>query len=231
MPEKGFGYSQATRRLRTLWPRHALRSELHGHPLSSSGRAFKRAIDVLFASFGLFALLPAFLLVALAIKIDSPGPVLFRQTRYGFNGKPFKILKFRSMSVLEDGPTITQATATDNRVTHVGAVIRRTSIDELPQLINVVRGEMSIVGPRPHAAAHDDYFLTRIENYGFRQRLKPGITGWAQVHGYRGETSTLNKMQKRIEYDIWYIDNWSAWLDISILLRTFTEVIRGNNAY
>jgi exopolysaccharide biosynthesis polyprenyl glycosylphosphotransferase len=204
---------------------------LKGHPLNSSGRALKRAVDILFASFGLLALLPAFLLVALAIKIDSPGPVLFRQTRYGFNGKPFKILKFRSMSVLEDGPAIMQATTKDSRVTHVGSVIRRTSIDELPQLINVLLGEMSMVGPRPHAAAHDDYFLTRIENYAVRQRVKPGITGWAQVHGHRGETSTLNKMQKRVEYDIWYINNWSAWLDISILMRTLTEVARGNNAY
>jgi undecaprenyl-phosphate galactose phosphotransferase/putative colanic acid biosynthesis UDP-glucose lipid carrier transferase len=204
---------------------------LKGHPLNSSGRALKRAVDILFASFGLLALLPAFLLVALAIKIDSPGPVLFRQTRYGFNGKPFKILKFRSMSVLEDGPAIMQATTKDSCVTHVGSVIRRTSIDELPQLINVLLGEMSMVGPRPHAAAHDDYFLTRIENYAVRQRVKPGITGWAQVHGHRGETSTLNKMQKRVEYDIWYINNWSAWLDISILMRTLTEVARGNNAY
>jgi exopolysaccharide biosynthesis polyprenyl glycosylphosphotransferase len=175
--------------------------------------------------------MPLLILVALAIKIDSRGPVLFRQTRYGFNGKPFKIFKFRSMSVLEDGATIIQARAGDSRVTRIGALIRKTSIDEIPQLLNVLRGEMSIVGPRPHAAAHDDYYLEQIEDYAFRHHVKPGITGWAQVHGQRGETETLDKMQQRVQYDLWYINNWSLWLDCMIMLRTVSEVVRGENAH
>jgi lipopolysaccharide/colanic/teichoic acid biosynthesis glycosyltransferase len=141
------------------------------------------------------------------------------------------IFKFRSMSVLEDGQAIKQAAVNDSRVTRVGAFIRRASIDEIPQLINVLRGEMSMVGPRPHAAAHDDFFLKEIEQYAFRHHVKPGITGWAQVNGYRGETETLEKMQRRVEHDLWYINNWSLGLDISIMLRTLGEVIRGENAY
>jgi Undecaprenyl-phosphate glucose phosphotransferase len=210
---------------------HSVAIELQRPPLSAYELAFKRAIDVFAAGCGLFILMPLLILVAIAIKIDSRGPVLFMQTRRGFNGKRFKIFKFRSMSVLEDGATIKQATAADNRVTRVGALIRKTSIDEIPQLINVLRGEMSIVGPRPHAVAHDDYFLKQIENYAFRHHVKPGITGWAQVNGQRGETQTLDKMQQRVEYDLWYINNWTVWLDFMIMLRTINEVASGENAY
>jgi len=210
---------------------HSVAIELQRPPLSAYERAFKRAMDILVASFGLLALAPLMVLVAIAIKIDSPGPVLFRQTRRGFNGKRFKIFKFRSMTVLEDGATITQARPTDKRVTRVGAVIRKTSIDEIPQLLNVLFGHMSMVGPRPHAVAHDDYFQQQIENYAFRHHVKPGITGWAQVNGHRGETETVDKMKRRVEYDRWYINNWSFGLDIMIMARTLGEVVRGANAY
>jgi Undecaprenyl-phosphate glucose phosphotransferase len=210
---------------------HSIAIELQRPPLSTAERAFKRAFDILTASCGLVMFMPLLALVALAIKIDSPGPILFKQTRHGFNGKAFKICKFRSMSVLDDGTTIKQATLADSRVTRVGALIRKTSIDEIPQLINVLRGEMSVIGPRPHAVAHDDYYLKQIDKYAFRHHVKPGITGWAQVHGLRGETRTLDKMLQRVEYDLWYINNWSFWLDLVIILRTLGEVVRGENAY
>jgi putative colanic acid biosynthesis UDP-glucose lipid carrier transferase len=204
--------------------------ELQRPPLTPFERGCKRAVDIIAAGCGLIILMPLLMLVAAAIKIDSSGPIFFRQTRQGFNGKAFKIFKFRSMSVLEDGATIVQATVNDCRVTHFGAIIRRSSIDEIPQLINVLRGEMSMVGPRPHAIAHDDYFSERIGNYAFRHHVKPGITGWAQIHGFRGETRTLDKMEQRVEYDLWYINNWSLWLDLEIILRTFAEVFKGENA-
>jgi putative colanic acid biosysnthesis UDP-glucose lipid carrier transferase len=210
---------------------HSIAIKLQRPPHRTCERLFKRAFDVFVASCGLLMLLPLLSLVAAAIKIDSPGPVLFRQTRRGFKGKKFKIFKFRSMSVLDDGETIKQATVGDRRVTRVGRYIRKTSIDEIPQLLNVLRGEMSIIGPRPHAVAHDSYYLKKIEQYAFRQHVKPGITGWAQVHGYRGETRTLDQMRRRVEYDLWYINNWSAWLDLLIILRTIAEVVRGENAY
>jgi len=210
---------------------HSVAIELQRPPLTTYERVFKRTIDILSASCGLLLFSSLLILVAVAIKIDSPGPIFFRQTRHGFNGKRFMIFKFRSMSVLEDGQAIKQATVNDSRVTRVGAFIRRASIDEIPQLINVLRGEMSMVGPRPHAAAHDDFFLKKIEEYAFRHHVKPGITGWAQVNGCRGETETLEKMQRRVEHDLWYINNWSLGLDISIMLRTLGEVIRGENAY
>jgi lipopolysaccharide/colanic/teichoic acid biosynthesis glycosyltransferase len=135
------------------------------------------------------------------------------------------------MSVLEDGTSIIQATQRDRRVTRVGALLRSTSIDEIPQLINVLCGDMSIVGPRPHAVAHDDHFIELIENYAYRHHVKPGMTGWAQVNGYRGETRTLDKMQRRVECDLWYINHWNIWLDFLIMLRTLGEVLRGENAY
>jgi lipopolysaccharide/colanic/teichoic acid biosynthesis glycosyltransferase len=169
--------------------------------------------------------------VAIAIKLDSRGPVLFWQTRRGFNGKPFRIAKFRSMSVLEDGDTIRQATRRDARVTRVGQWLRRTSIDEIPQLFNVLRGEMSLVGPRPHAVAHDDHFIKTVEDYAYRHHVKPGMTGWAQVHGHRGETRTQDAIERRVEHDRWYIANWSVWLDLAIMVRTVGEVLRGRDAY
>jgi putative colanic acid biosysnthesis UDP-glucose lipid carrier transferase len=166
-----------------------------------------------------------------AIKLDSPGPILFRQQRLGFNGCSFQIYKFRTMSVLEDGLSAIQARVDDDRVTRLGKWLRRTSIDELPQLLNVLDGGMSLVGPRPHAVAHDNQFDKLVRNYAFRQRMKPGLTGWAQVHGFRGPTTTTDLIERRVEYDLWYIDNWSLKLDFGILLQTPLEVLRGSNAY
>jgi lipopolysaccharide/colanic/teichoic acid biosynthesis glycosyltransferase len=149
-------------------------------------------------------------------------PVLFTQTRNGFNGRSFRIFKFRTMSVFEDGPQIRQATRNDPRVTSVGRWLRRTSIDELPQLFNVLGGSMSLVGPRPHAVAHNTEYERIVANYAFRYHVKPGISGWAQVNGFRGETSTVNLMEKRVELDLWYVSNWSFWLDVRILWKTLT---------
>ena len=205
--------------------------ELQRAPLNFFERSVKRAIDIVLAGTALIALMPLLTLVAIAIKLDSPGRVIFRQTRHGFNGKPFNILKFRTMTVLEDGDSVKQTVRLDKRVTRVGLWLRRTSIDELPQLINVLNGEMSLVGPRPHAAAHDNYFDQVIANYAFRQRMKPGITGCAQVNGSRGETPTVDAMQRRVQMDIWYIENWSFQLDLVIMFRTIIEIVRGRNAY
>jgi lipopolysaccharide/colanic/teichoic acid biosynthesis glycosyltransferase len=166
------------------------------------------------------------LMIAALIAVETPGPVLFRQTRNGFNGKAFSILKFRSMRVLENGPVIRQVTRDDPRLTRFGRALRRTNIDELPQLFNVLRGEMSLVGPRPHAAAHNSEYERRITTYALRCHVKPGITGWAQVNGYRGETKTVDLMEKRVEFDLWYIKNWSMWLDLKILLLTFIRELR-----
>jgi putative colanic acid biosynthesis UDP-glucose lipid carrier transferase len=205
--------------------------EFRRAPLSLAERFFKRLSDIVCSVGGVIALLPIFLIVALAIKLDSTGPVLFTQTRHGFNGKRFKILKFRTMRVLEDGDTIAQAVRGDSRVTRIGLWLRMTSIDEIPQFFNVLKGDMSIVGPRPHAAAHDNYYADVISQYAFRHHVKPGITGWAQIQGCRGETPTVNSMKERVDRDIWYIDNWSLLLDFYIILRTAVEVIRSRNAY
>ena len=205
--------------------------EFQRSPLAVTERFLKRLLDLVCAITGIVLLMPMFLIVTLAIKFDSPGPALFMQTRHGFNSKRFKILKFRTMSVLEDGHTIKQAVRDDERVTRVGMWLRRTSIDELPQLFNVLIGDMSIIGPRPHAVAHDSYFADLISRYAFRHHVKPGITGWAQVNGYRGETPTVQSMKERVDLDIWYVNNWSLLLDVQILLRTAVELIRGRNAY
>ena len=171
------------------------------------------------------------LLTALAVKLETQGPVLFRQQRSGFNAKRFMIFKFRTMTVMEDGDGVTQATRNDARITNLGAVLRSTSIDELPQLFNVLLGDMSLVGPRPHAVAHDGYYGKLLSDYAFRHHVKPGITGWAQIHGYRGGTSQVALMKKRLDFDLWYIDNWHLWLDLVILVRTCLEVVRHRNAY
>jgi Undecaprenyl-phosphate glucose phosphotransferase len=205
--------------------------EFQRAPLSLSERAVKRLLDIVVGISGIVLLMPMLVIIAIAIKLDSPGAALFRQTRHGFNSRRFKIFKFRTMTELEDGPTVTQAVRGDRRVTRLGAWLRRTSIDELPQLFNVVSGEMSLVGPRPHAAAHDDYYAERISDYAFRHHMKPGITGWAQIRGYRGETPTVQSMKERVDLDIWYIDNWSVALDVRIILSTALEVTRGRNAY
>jgi Undecaprenyl-phosphate glucose phosphotransferase len=200
-------------------------------PLTRLQRAEKRAFDVLAATFGLIALTPLFALVAFAIRLEGPGPVLFRQTRYGFNQEPFRIFKFRTMRTMEDGAQVKAATRGDPRVTRVGAILRRFSVDELPQLVNVLIGDMSIVGPRPHALAHDQRYVERISRYARRHNVKPGITGWAQVNGHRGEIHNDETMQARIDDDLYYVDNWSLWLDVKIVLMTVVSLSAHKNAY
>lgn len=218
-------------RHQTSMPQRLYMVEVQPAPLSVLDRLTKRLLDIIVAVTSLVVLSPAMIFVAVAIKLESKGPVIFRQRRHGFNGKPFVIYKLRSMSVQEDGGTVVQATKQDPRVTRVGRLIRQTSIDELPQLLNVIQGHMSIVGPRPHALVHDYEYGSMIANYAFRHHVKPGITGWAQVQGYRGGTPRLELMERRVALDLWYIDNWSLILDIHIMLRTAFELIRPRNAY
>lgn len=205
--------------------------ELHRGPRTRLEQWAKRAVDIAFAGTASVLFLPLLLMTAFAIKLDSPGPVLFWQRRCGFNGRPFHILKFRTMSVLEDGATIVPAQPADIRITRLGKWLRRTSIDELPQLLNVLRGSMSIVGPRPHAMAHDNQFDKLVVNYAFRQHVKPGLTGWAQVNACRGQMRTVADIKQRVSLDLWYIDNWNFALDFRIMLMTVIEIMRGENAY
>ena len=200
-------------------------------PLTLRDRVVKRAFDIVGASVLLLASLPLFALIALLIKLDSPGPVLFRQRRHGFNHREFRVIKFRTMSTLDDGVLIRQARRNDDRVTRVGRFLRSTNLDEIPQLINVLAGQMSLVGPRPHALAHDNEYEERIRQYARRHKVKPGITGWAQVNGYRGETSSIDKMLKRVDHDLYYIDHWSLLFDIRILLMTLLSPRSYRNAY
>jgi Undecaprenyl-phosphate glucose phosphotransferase len=195
-------------------------AEMQRAPLTGTEQFVKRCVDLVGATSLLLLLSPLMLLTAFLIKLDSHGPALFFQTRNGFNGRAFRIVKFRTMHVLEDGDVIRQTTRADPRVTRLGRWLRRTNIDELPQLFNVLYGDMSLIGPRPHAAAHNSEYEKLIADYAFRNHVKPGITGWAQVNGYRGETPTTDLMSKRVELDRWYISNWSMWLDITILFRT-----------
>lgn len=190
-------------------------------PIDPFSRAIKRAFDVAAAMAGLILVSPLFVIVALAIKLDSRGPVFFRQTRHGYNNEPIRVLKFRSMTVMEDGNNFSPVTRHDPRVTRLGRFLRQTNVDELPQLFNVLAGDMSLVGPRPHATAQNEVFVELISSFSRRHNVKPGITGWAQVNGYRGETDTLEKMQRRVEHDLYYIDNWSLLLDLKIILMTF----------
>jgi Undecaprenyl-phosphate glucose phosphotransferase len=205
--------------------------EVQRTPLSAAEALAKRVLDLVLGSAILISLLPLLAIVAILIKVDSPGPVIFRQRRRGFNCREFTIYKFRTMRVLEDGENIRQAQRNDARITRMGRVLRATSIDELPQLVNVLRGQMSLVGPRPHPTSLDDRYSQLIGDYASRQRVKPGLTGWAQVHGLRGETAALELMEGRIAFDIWYIKNWSIWLDLRIVILTFFELVRGRNAY
>ena len=205
--------------------------QLQAPPLTVVQKAIKHGIDVLLAGGAIFLLSPIMLLIALAVKLDSRGPVIFRQRRQGFNGKEFHIFKFRSMTVLENGAKIEQVRKWDKRVTHVGRFLRSTSLDELPQLFNVLRGEMSLVGPRPHAIAHDDYYEELIRDYALRRHMRPGLSGWAQVNGHRGETPKISDMEARVECDLWYINNWSPVLDIWILLRTVGALFLNKNVY
>ena len=187
--------------------------EVQRAPLTRQDMILKRVIDVVLAGACLLVLSPLLLMTGMAIKLDSTGPILFRQRRRGFNGVEFAIYKFRTMTVLEDGGEIRQAERNDDRCTWLGRLLRASSIDELPQLFNVLSGEMSLIGPRPHAVAHDEQYGTLIDNYALRHHVKPGITGWAQIYGYRGATTDPALMDKRIQLDLWYIDNWSLWLD------------------
>jgi exopolysaccharide biosynthesis polyprenyl glycosylphosphotransferase len=209
----------------------SLAIEIQRTPLSKLEQLAKRALDIAGACFALLLLSPLMLLTALAIKLDSRGPVLFRQHRSGFNAKRFLIFKFRTMSVMEEGDSVSQAVRHDPRVTRLGAVLRATSIDELPQLFNVLRGDMSLVGPRPHAVAHDDHYGKLLSEYAFRHHVKPGITGWAQIQGCRGGTAEVWQMKRRVDFDLWYINHWSLGLDLVVLVRTFLEVVRPRNAY
>jgi undecaprenyl-phosphate galactose phosphotransferase/putative colanic acid biosynthesis UDP-glucose lipid carrier transferase len=215
----------------TSTPQRSYLIEVQRTPLTTLERFAKRLLDVTIAAASLVFLSPLMLVAAIAIKAESKGPVIFRQRRHGFNGQPFVIYKLRTMKVLEDGATVVQATKSDPRVTRVGRLLRETSIDELPQLLNVLQGNMSIVGPRPHAMVHDYEYGKMIANYAFRHHVKPGITGWAQVQGSRGGTPRLELMEQRITLDLWYIDNWSLALDIYIMLRTCLELVRRRNAY
>ncbi len=191
----------------------------------------KRTFDLAAAALGLICIAPVMLACALLVKLSSPGPVFFRQRRYGLDGREIWVWKFRSMRVCDNGPKVTQATKDDPRITPIGGILRRTSLDELPQLLNVLDGSMSLVGPRPHASAHNEHYRKLIRGYMLRHKVRPGITGLAQVEGYRGETETLDKMQKRIECDHRYIQQWSLWLDIKILFRTILVVFKQDNAY
>jgi len=200
-------------------------------PLQGMSGFWKRVFDVVLAVIALLLTLPVLLIVALAIKRSSPGPVLFKQRRYGLNGEEILVYKFRSMTVCEDGPVVTQATKEDSRITPLGAFLRRTSLDELPQIFNVLEGKMSFVGPRPHAVAHNEEYRKLISGYMIRHKVRPGITGWAQVNGLRGETSTVDKMHRRVQYDLDYLKNWSLWLDLKIIARTALTVVSDRNAY
>lgn len=200
-------------------------------PMGDGAVLLKRVFDIAGASFGLLLLSPLLLLVAAAIKLDSPGPVFFRQERRGFNGESFFIWKFRSMKVSESGHEMRQAEKGDDRITQVGRIIRPLSLDELPQLFNVLAGQMSLVGPRPHAIVHDDELGEQVASYAHRQRIKPGITGWAQVNGYRGETRTLAQVEGRTLHDLHYIDNWSLLLDCWIIVLTVVSSRTRRNAY
>jgi Undecaprenyl-phosphate glucose phosphotransferase len=205
--------------------------EVQRAPLSGAERFVKRLMDIFVATLAMMFFLPVMALTAIAIKLDSPGPVIFRQHRKGFNGRQFLMFKFRTMTVQENGSTVAQATRDDPRVTAIGRLLRSASIDELPQLLNVLKGDMSLIGPRPHALAHDNYFQNIVGDYAFRHHVKPGITGWAQCNGARGATPSIEHISERVKLDLWYINNWSLWLDVQILIRTFFEVLRKRNAY
>ena len=200
-------------------------------PFRGRSAIIKWLSDKILAALILILISPILLLIGLAIKLDSSGPIIFKQRRYGLNGEEILVYKFRSMTVCEDGGVIKQARKNDARITRLGAFLRKTSLDELPQFINVLQGRMSIVGPRPHAVAHNELYRSLIRGYMLRHKVKPGITGWAQVNGFRGETDTLDKMQSRVDYDLDYLRNWSLRLDLKIMLRTVLIVFKDHAAY
>jgi len=200
-------------------------------PFTSINAFYKRVADVILSLIILTLISPVMLLIALGVKLTSSGPIIFRQRRYGLNGEEIMVYKFRSMRVCEDGDQIKQATQSDSRITPLGAILRRTSLDELPQFINVLQGRMSIVGPRPHAVAHNEHYRKQIPGYMLRHKVKPGITGWAQVNGFRGETETVDKMANRVQFDLDYLRNWSLSLDLLIIFKTVWLVFKDAKAY
>lgn len=218
---------------------HARVSEVNGipvlgiceSPLCGMNGFVKRCFDMVVSSLVLVLIFPLMLLIAIGVKLSSPGPVLFKQRRYGMDGREILIYKFRSMTVCEDGGNVTQATRGDKRVTPLGMFLRRTSLDELPQFINVLQGRMSVIGPRPHAVAHNEIYRKLISGYMIRHKVKPGISGWAQVNGFRGETASLDKMKSRVEYDLDYLRHWSLLFDLKILMRTVLLIFKDRNAY
>ncbi len=206
--------------------------DLRATPMQGINLWIKAIEDRLLASLILLLISPLMLLIALGIKLSSPGPILFKQQRHGWGGRAIEVYKFRSMALHDETPgQLQQATRQDRRITPFGAFLRRTSLDELPQFINVLQGRMSIVGPRPHALAHNEHYKELIDSYMLRHKVKPGITGWAQVNGYRGETDTLEKMQKRVEYDLYYIEHWSLGFDLKIIALTLFKGFNHPNAY
>jgi exopolysaccharide biosynthesis polyprenyl glycosylphosphotransferase len=204
---------------------------LGGHPLNLVEVIVKRLFDIVVSVAALVLLSPLLALVAALIRLDSNGPALFTQRRYGFNQEAFRIFKFRSMTTMDDGRDIAQAKVRDPRITRIGRFIRRYNVDELPQLINVLRGDMSLVGPRPHALVHDQLFERKIALYARRHNVKPGITGWAQVQGHRGEITNDQEMLARLDHDLYYVDNWSLWLDIKIVFMTVLSAKAHQNAF
>ncbi len=214
-------------------------TELRGIPLISICETpflgingwLKRLEDIFLACIILILVSPLLLLISLGVKLSSPGPIIFKQRRYGLNGHEILVYKFRTMTVCEDGPNIPQARRNDCRVTRIGNFLRRTSLDELPQFYNVLIGTMSIVGPRPHAVVHNEYYRQRIPGYMLRHKVRPGITGWAQINGWRGETETLDKMEKRVEFDLEYLRQWSLWFDLKIIWLTIYRGFTGLQAY
>jgi len=200
-------------------------------PFTGTNQLIKRVSDIVLASLILILISPILLALAIGVKLSSPGPIIFRQKRNGLDGEEIVVYKFRSMRTQDNGPVVKQATKGDARITPFGAFIRRTSLDELPQFVNVLQGRMSIVGPRPHAVAHNEEYRKLIKAYMVRHKVKPGITGWAQVNGLRGETDTIDKMVARVEYDLEYLRNWSLALDLQIILRTVRLVVFDRHAY
>ena len=192
-------------------------------------RTGKRLFDIIFSLLVLMLLSPLYVLLAIAVKLSSPGPVFFKQKRTGKNGKEFYCLKFRTMKVNDDADRL-QATKGDSRITKVGAVLRKTNLDEMPQFVNVLLGDMSVVGPRPHMVSQTEQYSKLIDEYMVRHLAKPGITGWAQVTGFRGETSDISQMIGRVKQDVWYIENWSFWLDVRIIFQTVFNMIKGDKA-
>ncbi len=204
---------------------------IYDNPMRGGNAAIKRIEDIAFSLAILTLIALPLLFIAIAVKVTSKGPVIFKQNRYGLDGKKIKVYKFRSMTVTENSDVVTQAKKGDARITPLGAFLRRTSLDELPQFINVLQGRMSVVGPRPHAVAHNESYRKEVDYYMLRHKVRPGITGWAQVNGWRGETDTIDKMEMRIKYDLEYIRNWTLWLDVKIIIFTVFRSFNDKNAY